>query len=94
MLTVYAMLQCNAADLLTVYSEIFLHLSIFLNFNLGFIAQVLKVCRTQVLQPAKDFKFRTVCLKNFRQEKKSIMHQDSYFTRHTVVVMLSIPNHI
>ena len=31
----------------------------------------------QVLQPAKDVEFRTVCLKSFRQQKKSMMHQDS-----------------
>jgi len=31
----------------------------------------------QVLQPAKDVEFRRVCLKSCRQEKKSMMHQDS-----------------
>jgi len=31
----------------------------------------------QVLQPTKDVKLWTVCLKSFRQEKKSMMHQDS-----------------
>jgi len=31
----------------------------------------------QVLQPAKDVELRTVYLKSFRQEKKSMMHQDS-----------------
>ena len=31
----------------------------------------------QVLQPVKDVKFRTVCLKSCRQEKKSMMHQNS-----------------
>ena len=31
----------------------------------------------QILQPVKDVEFRTVCLKSCRQEKKSMMHQDS-----------------
>ena len=33
--------------------------------------------RHQVLQPAKNVEFKTVCLKSCRQEKKSMMHQDS-----------------
>ena len=31
----------------------------------------------QVLQPAKDVEFRTVCLKSCRKEKKSMMYQGS-----------------
>ena len=31
----------------------------------------------QVLQPAQDIELWTVCLKSCKQEKKSMMHQDS-----------------
>ena len=33
--------------------------------------------RYQVLQPTNDIEVRTICLKSCRQEKKSMMHQDS-----------------
>ena len=40
----------------------------------------------QVLQPAKDVKFRAVSLKSCRQEKKSIMHQDSLKPHDLIVI--------
>jgi len=56
------------------------HLLLWLFANL-FIIYLLRLYSTsaegQVLQPAKDVEFRIVCLKSCRQEKKSMMHQDS-----------------
>ena len=36
----------------------------------------------QILQPAKDVKFRTGCMKSCRQEKKSMMYQDRINSYH------------
>jgi len=79
---------CNALEQPThIYEPVDFHLLLLHRMFFLFIYLFIKALQHkcwrpvghQVLQPAKDVKFRTVCLKSCRQEKKSIsmMHQDS-----------------